>query len=72
VTNTKHGVLKLSTEGIADVPAISSKINGTAGIKAENIKDLSNVKQLDKLNPEGAVILVTADGASELRTVALP
>ena len=72
VTNTSHGVLKLSTDGISEVPAIQSKINGTAGLKAEKIGDLANVKQLDKLNGEGAVILVAADGVSELRTVALP
>lgn len=72
VTNTKYGVMKLSTEGIAGAASITSRVRGTAGIAFENIKDLTNVKQLDKLNPEGAVILVTADGASELRTVALP
>jgi hypothetical protein len=47
-------------------------VRGTAGLKFESIKDLANVKQLDKLSDQSAVILVTAQDGSELRTVALP
>jgi len=72
VTNTKHGVLKVSTEGIATAAPITKRVGGTAGLKFENIKDLANVKQLDKLSDDTAVVLVTADGSSELVTVALP
>jgi hypothetical protein len=72
VTNTRHGVLKLSTDGIADVAPITNKVRGTAGMKFENISDLKNVKQLDKLNGKSAVLLVSAEGSSELKTIALP
>jgi len=72
VTNTKHGVLKVSADGIADAAPITKRVGGTAGLKFENVKELANVKQLDKLNADSAVILTTANGSSELHTIALP
>ena len=69
VNNTRHGVLKLGTEEISKVTPISQKVNGKAGLKAESVKELANVKQLDKLN-DGAVVLLV--GTSELKTVPLP
>jgi len=73
VTNTKRGVMKVSTADITNVAAIRQRIAGTAGLKFETVKDLTNVKQLDKLNAQSAVLLVAADGAdAELRTVPLP
>jgi len=72
VTNTKHGVLKVDADGLATAAPITKRVGGTAGPKFESVKDLANVKQLDKLNDQSAVVLVTANGSSELRTVALP
>lgn len=73
VTNTKRGVMKVSTDGITNVAAIRQRIAGTAGLKFETIKELSNVKQLDKLNAQSAILLVAADGTeAELKTVPLP
>jgi len=72
VTNTKHGVLKVSTEGIADVAPITQHVSGTAGLKAEKIDALKNVTQMDKLNDESAIVLVTANGNADLHTVPLP
>jgi hypothetical protein len=73
VTNTKRGVMKVSTDDITNVAAIRQRIAGTAGLKFETVKDLTNVKQLDKLNAQSAVLLVAADGGdAELRTVPLP
>lgn len=72
VSNTKHGVLRVSTEGLADASAITTRVGGTAGLKFQPIKELANVKQLDKLNAGRAIILTSADGTSELHTIALP
>jgi hypothetical protein len=72
VTNTRHGVLKVSTDGIADIAPITQHVSGTAGLKAQRIEDLKNVTQMDKLNSENAIILVTTNGNSDLHTVALP
>jgi len=72
VTNTKHGVLKVSTEGIAEATPITSRVGGTAGLKAEHIDALKNVTQMDKLNDQNAIVLVTANGNADLITVPLP
>jgi hypothetical protein len=73
VTNTKRGVMKVSMEEITSVPAIKARVGGIAGLKYETINELTNVKQLDKLNGQSAVLLVAADGGeAELRTIALP
>lgn len=72
VTNTRHGVLKVSTEGIADTAPITQHVSGTAGLKAERVEGLKNVTQMDKLNDDSAIVLVTANGNSDLHTVPLP
>jgi hypothetical protein len=73
LTNTSRGVMKMSTEGITSVEPIKQRINGTAGLKYETVGELTNVKQLDKLNGKSAVLLVSAEGSpAELRTIALP
>jgi hypothetical protein len=72
MANTRYGVRKVATEEIPNISPISARVAGTAGLKFEDISALTNVAQLDKLNADNAVLLVTANGASELRTVALP
>jgi hypothetical protein len=72
LSNTRRGVMKIGTEQIPSVTPINQKIDSTAGTKFETIVDLENVAQLDKLNNETAVLLVTANGSSELKTIALP
>jgi hypothetical protein len=72
VTNTRHGVLKVSTDGIADAAPITQRVSGTAGLKAERIEGLKNVTQMDKLNGDSAVVLVTANGNADLLTIPLP
>src|ERR1051325_5328900 len=73
VANTARGVMKVSMEQIGSVPAIIARVGGMAGLKYETIDSLKNVRQLDKLNEQNAVLLVAADGAeAELKTIALP
>jgi len=73
VANTARGVMKVSMDEIGSVPAIQARVGGIAGLKYDTIADLKNVKQLDKLNEQSAVLLVAADGGeAELKTIALP
>jgi hypothetical protein len=73
LSNTARGVMKVSTEEIGSLTPIRQRVGGTAGLKYETISTLSNVKQLDKLNSQSAVLLVAADGGeAELRTIPLP
>ena len=46
---------------------------GTAGQAYETIKELQGVVQLDQLNEDNVVVIVqSADGSQDLRTVPLP
>ena len=73
VANSARGVMKVSMEEIGTVAPITARVGGIAGLKYETIKELSNVRQLDKLNEQSAVLLVAADGGeAELKTIALP
>ena len=51
---------------------ITEHVSGTAGLKAQHIDALKNVTQMDKLNGESAVVLVSTNGNADLITVPLP
>jgi hypothetical protein len=73
MANSSRGVMKVSMDEIGTVTPIKQRVGGTAGLKYETLNELTNVKQLDKLNGQSAVLLVAADGGeAELRTIALP
>lgn len=74
MANSARGVMKIPTEGVESATAITSKPAGLyAGMKAENISDLKDVTQLDKLDANRALILVQAQGGSaSLKTIPLP
>jgi hypothetical protein len=73
IANSKRGVMKVTTDNAAEQTPITERISGTAGLKYETVASLQGVQQLDKLNDRNAVVMVVnADGAASLKTVALP
>jgi hypothetical protein len=73
LANSARGVMKISTEDIADNKGITERISDTAGQSYETIASLQGVVQLDKLNDSNAVVLVQAEnGALQLKSVELP
>jgi len=75
MANSKHGVLKIPTEGIDKVQPIDKKVStgGTAGQKAEKVESLKGVTQLDKYGKGLCVVLMTAQsGAQTMEVVDLP
>jgi hypothetical protein len=68
MANTKHGLIKVSLEGIDMVKPIV-KQTGKAGLTYDPIPELANVVRIDKLDDERFVYL-TKDG--NLDTVLLP
>jgi hypothetical protein len=73
MANSSRGVMKVSMDEIGTVSPIKQRVGGMAGLKYETIGELKDVKQLDKLNAQSAVVLVAAKGGeAELRTIALP
>jgi hypothetical protein len=73
LANSARGVMKISTEDIAENKGITERISDTAGQSYETIKSLQGVVQLDKLNASSAVVLVQAEGGTlQLKSVDLP
>ncbi|MCA9126728.1 MAG: hypothetical protein KDB22_06575 [Planctomycetales bacterium] len=75
MSNDSRGVMKmkLSKPDIDTADAISSRINGTAGLTYETMEQFQNVVQLDKLDSDHAIMLVAnSDNSLDLKTVALP
>ena len=72
ISNSSRGVMKVSLEGIDKADAITSRINGTAGLKYETIEALKGTTQLDKLNDTMAVVIRKTDKGTSLESVMLP
>jgi hypothetical protein len=71
--NSSRGVMKISTEGIAEAASISKPITDTAGLPYKTIPDLKGVVQLDLLDKDNALVLVEQPGGTvNLETVPLP
>lgn len=71
MANSRHGVLKLPAGEFATAAPLTAAVKGggTAGVKAEAVKELADVVQLDKLNDAHAILLLKS---GDLKTVPLP
>jgi len=72
MNNNNRGVMKMATNGLGSLPAITAPVPDTAGVKYETIAALKGVQQLDKVDDTNAVILSLTDGSLDLATIALP
>jgi hypothetical protein len=73
MANSTRGMMKVSTEGIADAPSISDHITDTAGLPYKKLDELKGVVQLDSFDKDHALILVQQPGgAFNLETIELP
>jgi len=72
MANSKRGVMKITTDNIDKIEAITNPVKGTAGLTYETIKDLEGVLQMDKLDAKNALVLVKVNDGLNLDTVALP
>jgi hypothetical protein len=72
MANSSRGVMKVDVATIDKTDGITSRINGTAGLPYDTIKDLTGVMQLDKLDDQHALVLVQSDSGMDLKAVALP
>jgi hypothetical protein len=71
MSNSARGVMKIPTEDFASAKPLTAAVGGggTAGVKFETVKELTDVVQLDKLNDDHALILLKN---GDLKTVPLP
>jgi hypothetical protein len=72
MANSRHGVIKVTTEGIDKIEPIEKK-TGKAGLNYDSLTELKGVEQLAKLDKDRALILSKTDkGSYNLETIALP
>ena len=74
MANSARGVMKIPTTEFATVTPITAGVGGggTAGVKYETVKELTDVMQLDKLNDDNVLLLVKNGNTHDLKTVPLP
>ena len=72
--NSARGVMKITTEKIESAPGITEKISDKAGLPYETIENLKGVEQLDRLDKQNALVLVSSGqaGPKSLQTIPLP
>lgn len=73
LANSNRGVMKIHTDEIEKVDAITSRIDGLAGLPYDTLDDLKGVEQLDRLEESSAVLLMRSEeGHYTLRSILLP
>jgi len=74
MANSARGVMKIPTGEFGAAGALTAAVGGggTAGVKFETVKELTDVMQLDKLDDGNALLLVKAGTGFDLKTVPLP
>jgi len=72
MANTRHGVLKIATDAFGTQQGLKDPVPGTAGVPAEKITSLTNVVQLDLLDPTHSIVLKNDGGTFNLEAVILP
>jgi len=73
MSNSAHGVLKISTAPFGAATPITERVGGTAGVPFERIASMAGVQQMDLLDAQRTIVIAKAtDGALNLTAVVLP
>lgn len=73
MANSSRGIMKISTDNIEKAESITDKVDDKQGQSYETIAAWTGVDQLDKLDPQHALVVRRGDGNSlNLESLALP
>ena len=73
MANSARGLMKISTQDIDKIEAITKHVKLKAGLPYETIKDAAGVQRLDRLDKDNALVLLKGgNGSLDLKTLALP
>jgi len=72
MANNKRGLMKIKLDGVDKIDAISSQINGTAGLKYDTIEGMGGVHKVEVFDKDHALVLVQTKGKFDLKTIELP
>jgi len=70
MANSSRGVMKMPADGLEKYEAITTQTE-KQGVPFETLKELTGVQQLDKIDENSALILVSEGGVMDLRTIPL-
>jgi len=72
MSNSRHGVIKIGTDGFATAAPITTRIGGTAGVTFETITSMTNVEQMDLLDAGHTMVITRGASGRNLNVVVLP
>lgn len=72
MSNSRHGVLKVSTDGFASAAPITTRVGGTAGVPFESIGSMVGVEQMDLLDAGRTIVISRGTAGRNLTAVVLP
>ena len=73
MANSSRGLMKIQTEGIDKIEAITKRVPDKAGLKYETIQGVKGVEQMDRFDRDHALVLLkTGTGSYNLDTIELP
>lgn len=72
MSNSRRGVMKISTDGFAAASAITARVEGTAGVPFETIASFVNIEQMDLISATHTLVISRSDAGRKLSTVPLP
>jgi hypothetical protein len=72
MSNSRHGVMKIGTDGFASAAPINSRIGGTAGVPFESIASMTGVEQMDLLDAGRTIVISRGTAGRNLTAVVLP
>jgi len=73
LANSSRGVMKISTDQMAGAESIAAPVPDKKGLPYQTIESWTGVEQLDRLDPQHALVMRRAEGGSlNLESLALP
>ena len=72
MSNSRHGVMKIGTDGFASAAPITARVGGTAGVPFESVAAMVNVEQMDLLDAGRTIVISRGSAGRNLTAVVLP
>ena len=72
MSNSRHGVIKIGTDGFASAAPITARVGGTAGVPFESVAAMVNVEQMDLLDAGRTIVISRGSAGRNLTAVVLP
>jgi hypothetical protein len=73
MANNSRGLMKIQLDGVDKIESITSRVNGTAGLKYDTVEGMAGVQKIDAFDKDHALVLLKGKGGSlNLGTIELP